>query len=162
MGRHGPKPKPTAIKLAKGETRPSRVNYDEPELPEPHSLAPPAGLVGEGRRIWSRLAVPLKEAGILRDADLEALEDYCRALTELRVYEAAAKKAGPASAIKRGLSGMVVRLRAQSSQLRAQLGLTPSSRTAVKATRPPEKLSNDHARFFGALRGLRGGKDGRR
>lgn len=106
---------------------------EEPQLPEPKSHRPPAGLTGPGRSEWLRLVRVLAERGILTEADLAAFEDYCRALSHLRSYEAKAKGVGLELAIAKGYAGMVVKLRAQVSQLRAQVGLSPSSRSAVKA-----------------------------
>jgi P27 family predicted phage terminase small subunit len=149
MGLRGPKPKPTALKLAKGETRPSRVNYEEPELPAPTSLDPPAGLEGAGLVEWKLHAKSLTEAGVLRAADLAAFEDYCRALTELRGYEADAKKMGRAAALASDYQKVVRETRDQVARLRARVGLDPSSRSGVKATKPPSKQDQLKERFFG-------------
>lgn len=133
MGRRGPAPAPTAEKRLKGESRPSRINSDEPQLPAPKTHRPPAGLSGPGRSEWTRLVAVLSDRGVLTEADLAAFEDYCRALSHLRSYEAKAKGVGLELAIAKGYAGMVVKLRAQVSQLRAQVGLSPASRSAVKA-----------------------------
>jgi len=156
MGRRGPAPAPTAIKLAKGERRPSRVNYDEPRLPTPapDDLAPPDGLVGEGRVEWERQIGVLIDSGVLTAADLKAFENYCRALTDLRTYEAQAKEAGPELAIAKGYQGMVIKLRAQVNQLAQQCGLTPSSRSGVKAAKGQAAAKADPAaRYLSAIPG---------
>lgn len=158
MGRRGPPPAPTAEKLAKGETRPSRVNHDEPDLPKVKAgTKPPSGLFGAGLAEWKRLFPMLTAAGVMKDTDLLALEDYCRVITELRRYEGSAKNAGPELAIAKGFQGMVVKLRTQANQLRQQLGLTPSSRSAIKAD-APAKPDQDDERFFGGPRGVVGGR----
>lgn len=156
MGRRGPAPAPTVEKLAKGERRPSRVNYEEPQLPEPSSRDVPRGLDGAGKAEWERQIVSLADRGVLTDADLTAFEDYCRALTELRRFEIKAKKAGLELAIAKGYQGMVIKLRAQVNQLRQQCGLTPSSRSGVKAAKKaaPEQV-NPAERY---LRAIPGGK----
>jgi P27 family predicted phage terminase small subunit len=155
----------------RGETRPSRTNPDEPQLPEPTSAAqrPPATLTGEGRREWQRLIATLIARGVLTDADLAGFQDYCLALSDLRRYELKAKRAGAESAIQKGLAGMVVKLRAQVSMLRGHLGLSPSSRTAVHAVRgrPSTKLEGFHKRqnaqrFFGGPDEFRAAKTGER
>lgn len=156
MGRRGPAPAPTAVKLAKGERRPSRVNYEEPQLPAATAAEPPAGLVGEGKAEWERLIGVLQERGLLTDADLRAFEDYCRALTDLRTYEQAAADAGAELAIAKGYQGMVVKLRAQCNSLRQQLGLTPSSRGSVKAAPKSERPAHKPSERY--LRALPGGR----
>ena len=81
-------------------------------------------------------------------------ENYCRGLTDLRRYEIRARKAGPELAIAKGYAGMVVKLRAQVTQLQAQLGLTPSSRSGVKVTKPKDRADKLREEFFG----IRGGR----
>lgn len=158
MGRRGPAPAPIEVKKARGERRPSRVNYEAPKLDPPKSTDVPSGLTGAGKAEWERHIGSLVKAGVITDPDLSAFEDYCRALTDLRKFEAAAKKAGPELAIAKGYQGMVVKLRQQCSQLRQQIGLTPSSRGSIKAQgeKAPE---TDDDRFFGGPQGVvRGGK----
>jgi P27 family predicted phage terminase small subunit len=154
MGRRGFAPAVTAEKIAKGERRPSRVNYAEPQLDGPSSLQPPAGLKGAGLTEWTRQIAHLSERGVLTTADLTAFEDYCRALTELRRYEAKARAAGLELAIAKGFQGMVIKLRAQVNQLRQQCGLTPSSRSGVKATPKPSE-TNPAERYLRALPRIR-------
>lgn len=156
MGRRGPAPTPTLLKLAKGERRPSRVNYEEPQLPAPDSTEPPAGLEGQGLAEWKRLVPQLAASGHLTVADMAGFEDYCRALTDLRTYEARQKKAGPELAIAKGYAGMTVKLRAQVAQYRSRLGLDPTSRSSVKAARKQEESPRDRAsRYMSAIRGGR-------
>lgn len=157
MGRRGPRPAPAALKLAKGETRPSRVNYQEPDLPSVRAdaLAPPAGLEGAGREEWERIARALSQAGVLKDTDLMALEDYCRTVTELRRFEAKARRADPELAIAKGFANMVVKLRAQANTLRRELGLTPSSRAGVKAKPEGDKKDPKVQRYLSAIPGGR-------
>jgi len=147
------------MKLAKGERRPSRVNYQEPALPTvDQAPEPPAGLASVGKAEWKALARHLTKAGVLTLADLTALENYCRSLSDLRRYEASAKRAGPELAIAKGYQGMVVKLRAQCSQLAQQFGLTPSSRSTVKALKKPGEQTASPAERY--LRAISGGKPG--
>lgn len=141
MGARGPRAAPTILKLMRGESRPSRVNRDEPELPPPTSPEPPKELTGEGVVEWRRLIGMLTQTGVLTDADLGAFEDYCLALTELRRYERQAAEVGAELAIAKGYAGLTVKLRAQVAQLRSHLGLTPSSRSGVKAAKKPQSAT---------------------
>lgn len=132
MGRRGPKPLPTVIKAARGTLQKCRTNPDEPVLPPPSVLDPPASLKGRGREEWVRLVKVLTDAGVLRDADMVTFEMYCRCLTDLDGYERLTSK-NRELALAKGYAGMVVKLRTQAKQLAAELGLTPSSRSGVKA-----------------------------
>lgn len=136
MGRRGPQPAPNVVKFAKG-AKPSRINLDEPDLPQPtaSSKRRPADLKGVGRREWDRLIVTLIDRGVLTEADLTAFADYCYALSDLRRYEQLARRVGAEKAILKGFANMCVKLRGQTNQLRAHLGLTPTSRASVRATK---------------------------
>ena len=135
MGLRGPKPAPSDVKIAKGETRPSRINYDEPTFPRATQIDPPAGLRGAGLREWERIAPILQEAEVLRATDLNVLEDYCRALSDLRTFEAKAKRVSAERSIAKGFANAVLRLRAQVNQLRRELGLSPTSSAGLKISR---------------------------
>lgn len=132
MGRRGPAPLPTAIKAARGTLQKCRTNHEEPQLAPPKVTDPPAGLRGRGLVEWKRLVEPLIDAGVLRDADMVTFELYCRTLSDLEGYERLTSR-NRELALAKGYAGMVVKLRNQAKQLAAELGLTPSSRSGVKA-----------------------------
>ncbi len=174
MPRTGRPPQPTALKLAKGERRPSRVNYDEPQLPIARGTDPPEGLTGAGLREWLRICSQLVAAEVLRDPDLPAMEDYCRRLTDLRALEVElvsmrravsaeeqSKKPDLAALLAgwKAIDGAEKRLiafQAQVNVLRREIGATPSSRSAVKVPKKHEESAHDKAaRYMSAIRGGR-------
>lgn len=84
MGKRGPKPKPTALRVfegdpgnllgkRKGETQP-------PSPPEPP--APPEWLGDVGRAIWAQVAPTLHRIGCLTESDQKILSLYCEAWEE--------------------------------------------------------------------------------
>jgi P27 family predicted phage terminase small subunit len=156
MGKRGPIPQPSAVKLAKGERRPSRVNYAEPVLPEASIVRLPAGITGAGRKEWLRLAPMLTAAGVLKESDAIALEDYCRCLSELREAERARKKSGVETEDGQRLQGLVLKLRGQANTLRRELGLTPSSRAAIRIPAKPQTAGDERINRY--LRAIPGGK----
>jgi P27 family predicted phage terminase small subunit len=137
MGRRGPAAAPTAIKALRGNPG-RRPLPAEPPIPAATNLAVPSSLQGAGRIEWRRLAPILSQTGVLAESDVVAFENYCRALSDLRRYELKAKRVGMELAIAKGYAGMVLKIRAQVSQLAAQLGLTPSSRSQVRAHSTPK------------------------
>lgn len=153
-------PAPTVEKLAKGERRPSRINYDEPKLDPPpeDKLRPPSGLQGAGLREWRAQVRRLAERGVLTEADLTAFEDYCRALSELRALEQKARTADRAHDAKAWYrcQNLVLKVRSQVAMLRSQCGLTPSSRSAVRVAKPMAMPVETPAERY--LRALPGGK----
>ena len=175
MGRRGPPPAPTALKLAKGERRPSRHNSEEPELPVPKRLDPSPGLKGAGLAEWLRIGPVLIEAGVLTAADMPAFEDYCRRMTDLRACEREAellrkglgrldKQKGDVDVadllrLMRGIDRTerrLISLQAQVNVLRREIGATPSSRSGVRAVKKPEVKQGKAARYMSAIKGGRG------
>src|SRR5437660_1164931 len=53
MGRRGPAPTPTRLRVLRGETRPSQVNRAEPEPLAGQPVAP-ADLDPDAREVWAR------------------------------------------------------------------------------------------------------------
>jgi phage terminase small subunit len=157
MGRRGPAPAPTALKVAKGERRPSRVNYDEPVMAPPESSAPPEGLDGEGLAEWQAWFGPLSERGVLTDADVTAFEDYCFRVSRLAELRALATQIGPLGAVGK-INGDILKTEASIDRLRDRLGLTPSSRSSVKAAKGQAPKPKDPTEPY--LRAITGGLSG--
>ena len=108
---------------------------DEPKVPDlpDEVLAPPSDLKGESRGEWVRLAEPLRLAGVLKGSDLSVFETYCRLHGEVHTLEKLIKRVGYANAKKLGYVNDLFKLRKQKRDYAVELGLTPSSRTRVKA-----------------------------
>lgn len=141
MGRRGPRPKPSALRLVDGKrdvTGHRTVNTEEPQL-EAGTEADwtrPTDLRLEAAREWDRLCQELRSAGVLLRADRALFETYCRAFGDLRKFEKLCRRVGPADAVRLGYQGTVIKMRQQVRQLAAEFGLTAASRSGVKAKRP--------------------------
>src|SRR4051794_29621223 len=79
MGKRGPAPAPTNLKLLRGESRPSRVNRHEPQPPLTE-VVPPAFLDQEMVAVWLRLAPSLEQRGVLTVWDAETFAVFCVAV----------------------------------------------------------------------------------
>src|SRR4051812_47324961 len=101
MGRRGPQPQPTALKIERGNPGQRRLNHDEPELATA-TAKPPTGLRGRARREWIRLADELISKGVLTVGDMHAFEEYCRLVGEVDEYERMIQKKGREDAHKLG------------------------------------------------------------
>ncbi len=77
MGRRGPPPKPTALRVLHGD-RKDRINTSEPS-PAAAEVRPPDWLGGEALGVWRRLAPDLERKGVLSAWDVEAFAVYCDA-----------------------------------------------------------------------------------
>lgn len=143
MGRRGPAPKPTQLRLLHGD-RPNRINDNEPiardVLPEP-----PEGMGDEAREIWAytlRELVAMKTAAA---ADRDSLAAYCEAVISHRRASAIVAQT---SILIKGLHGGMVRNPAVAIQrdaahtIRAfaqEFGLTPSARSRIQVERTTDK-----------------------
>ena len=77
MGRRGPPPKPTKLRVLTGNPGKRRLNQREPQ---PSKDAPrcPAWLTTDAKKVWRRLSVELKRLGVLTVIDRDALVIYCQ------------------------------------------------------------------------------------
>ena len=151
MGKRGPRPEPTALKIIKG-ARPDRINTREPK-PTPTERHPscPAWVPAYGKREWRRLAPLLWKSGrLLTEWDREAFAVYCTAVAthkaaveevyrkdtpEILVYTEHGRAKHPALQIVRD-SAQTIRAFAQ------EFGLTPSARASLKTDEaPPDELA---------------------
>jgi len=89
----GPKPKPIALRLLQGETRPSRVGMPEPK-PRPLLPDAPRYLGKQARARWRELLPELDYCGVLTRIDGEILAGYCQAYEQVCILTAKLEKTG--------------------------------------------------------------------
>lgn len=137
MGRRGPAPKPTKLKLLMGE-RNSRINPAEP-ISRDTTPEPPEGISPEVRDIWDYTLAELQYMKVVTAPDRDALMAYCEAVVLHRKASAILAKSpilvkgvmdktlvrNPAIAIQRD-AAHAIRVFAQ------EFGLTPSARTRIR------------------------------
>jgi P27 family predicted phage terminase small subunit len=154
MGRRGPQPEPTALKLERGNPGRRPLNTDEPVLAAA-SRAVPAGLKGRARREWTRLVDELVSKGVLTVGDMHAFEEYCTLVGEVDSYEKMIRRVGRETAHRLGYANYLLKLRTQLRQQAAHVGLTPSSRSGIKAVKVVAKdaAATKRERFFGGGKG---------
>lgn len=151
MGKRGPAPAPTALKVARGNPGKRPLNQDEPEFAPPTAVQPPGNLKGAGLVEWEAQVVRLVNAGVLTAADMSGFLTYCRLLTEEQTVEKQVALDARVSDLH--LRNYLLKVRAQANQYRVQYGLTPSSRSGVKAKKPVDPADERRKKF-----GLIGGK----
>lgn len=177
MGRRGPAPKPTKLRILGGNAgkRPLPKNEPRPEA-VPESAAAdlaPSYLEGEARAEWVRVAPRLAKLGLLTELDETMLALYCQAVANWREAEArvrlvtAPHRAGcplgqdPEShghgfenALMQGWVKRAKEERAAARQLAAEFGFSPASRSRVKAAPPDEPEKNPLDEFIGGPRAV--------
>jgi P27 family predicted phage terminase small subunit len=149
VGRRGPKPEPAALRILKGETRPSQINYHEPK-PLDRFPTPPADLSEKALAVWERVMAEFGHTRIIRAADQDVMRIYCEAVVRYEEASSLLTSSGPLVTSRR--SGDLVRNRlhqiardnaALVRQLAGDLGLSPAARTSLKSDdkAPEDKLA---------------------
>lgn len=136
MGRSGPSPKPTALRLLHGD-RKDRINQREP-VPSAEPMTPPENVTPEVRAVWDFTARHLVIMGTASASDRDALHAYCEAVV---AHAKASAVLAQTSILVKGIHGGMVRnpaLQIQRDAARTLLrfaqefGLTPSARSTIE------------------------------
>lgn len=136
MGRRGPPPKPTALKLVAGNPgkKPLPKNEAKPKIELPTQ---PRHLSAAAREEWDRLAPVLMRLGLLTRLDRAAFAAYCQAWGR---YVEAEEMLSKASALAFTASGYPIinpwatiskQAVEQMTRLLGEFGLTPAARTRI-------------------------------
>src|SRR6266404_8837823 len=135
MGKRGPRPLPSRIKLLRGNPGHRPLNANEPQPPAGAEC--PTWLAREARREWRRLAPWLESQGLLTLADQNAFDGYCAAYARWQRFERLTQKESADVAIGQGYANAATKALAQLTQLLARFGLSPSDRNQVTAHETP-------------------------
>jgi P27 family predicted phage terminase small subunit len=162
MGRRGPAPAPTAVRLKRGEQHRDRLNFREPR---PLRSAPqmPRDMDPTATAVWRRV-VREQAPGVIRAVDADVLRAYCESVS--RYVQASRLLSGSAPLIKGARHGdlitnplhRVCRDNADAIRLFArELGLSPSARAGLHMEISPHFLDaqEEMNRLLGPARGLR-------
>lgn len=138
MGRRGPAPASDAFNLARGETRPSRLNGMEP-LPRAAGPRLPPGLDDRARALWRSVLRDLGASGIISAVDGPILRAYCEAVAAYERDVALLTSSGPLINGARGrelvanpLHRIVRDDRDAVRLLARELGLSPAARANLR------------------------------
>ncbi|CAM5626938.1 phage terminase small subunit P27 family [Streptomyces microflavus] len=145
MGKRGPAPKPTQLRVLHGD-RKDRVNSDEPQ-PSELEIEPPEWLSEDAVQVWEQLAEDLIVKGVLTAWDTEAYANWCDAVVRRRdaaehiadegavIEMPVFNKNGDISGHRQGKNPWLLALDAADAQVQrygARFGLTPSDRSQLK------------------------------
>jgi len=135
-------PKPTAVKLLKGNTR--GINASEP-IPPKDDFGPDEWLMKDARAMamWNHLYPMLRGMGVLTIADAGVLASYCSAYSDwVRAREylipngplsETVNKAGNSYVSTHPYVSIAEKAQVQMHKCGALLGLSPSDRTKLQA-----------------------------
>lgn len=151
MGKRGPKPKPTAIKVLEGNPGKRKLNDREP-IPVISDLPlPPEWLEPAAREEWERLARNLHDLGLLTDLDMAPFAVYCQAYARWKEAEEYISKNGSVMETKSGYLMQVPQVgiskanQAIMLKAAAEFGLTPSARAMIVAGKDREPADDMEA-----------------
>jgi P27 family predicted phage terminase small subunit len=132
------RPKPSALKRARGETQATRgVPAVEPAPPKQTHVEPPSWVVGRALEVWRRMAPGLIAAELLADRYAEAFGIYCVAAEQLERAALDLAEHGPVIVSERGgrmsNPALLAFSRAAETMRKAgwEFGLTPSAVTSL-------------------------------
>lgn len=154
MGRRGPPPTPTSLRLLAGNPGKRPINTREPK---PRNDVPrcPAWLGKEAKKVWRRMVPQLRDMRVLTAVDGEALATFCQTYVRWRQAEEFIEKHGVAYPLRDDKGN--VRCMQQFPQvsiarnllliLRSffqEFGMTPASRTRIEIPwAPPSVAQSD-------------------
>ena len=157
MGKRGPAPAPTEIKIARGTLR--KRNKAEPKPPAGNVKMPKhLGKVAAAR--WRELLPLLQGVRVMTDADVEALARYCDTYEWWLATRAILKEQGCTYPIlndggevkyiaQRPEVSIAHKLAQQLRQLEQDFGLNPSARTSLHVEPPTTHDADEAAILFG-------------
>ena len=155
MGKRGPRPAPTAIKIARGTAR--GKPKPEPQPPTDGIAMPPhLGPVAAGR--WADLLPMLQAVKIMTRADVEALARYCdtyewwlatraKLLAEGDTYPIVNDGGQVKYIAQRPEVSIAHKLAQQLRQLEQDFGLNPSARTSLNVEAAKQEDIDDAQMF---------------
>ncbi|PAP79628.1 hypothetical protein B1759_15015 [Rubrivirga sp. SAORIC476] len=154
MGKRGPAPKPSALKLLQGTHRKDRAAANEP-TPEVKPPSCPTWLHKEAKREWRRIVPELVRLGLLAEVDRAALAAYCQAYAtwwrmERDIDENGDVQLNARSGLESARPQVAMRDKALDTMRRflVEFGLTPAARTRVSAAETPKTAdTNPFARL---------------
>lgn len=138
MGKRGPAPLPSKLRILHGERHEERMGLDEP-VPEPSPMKVPADASEAVQKVWREVVRELEAMGLAYGSDSDSLRCYCEAVVQHRRASAVLARS---QVLVKGIHGNLVRnpalqiQRDTAATIRSfaqEFGLSPSARTAIRS-----------------------------
>lgn len=157
MGKRGPRPQPTKLKILRGNPGNRPINKSEPQ-PSADGVVMPPHLGEVAAAKWAEVLPLLQTVKVMTRADIEALARYCDTYEWWLATRAKLKKEGDTYPIlndkgdvkyiaQRPEVSIAHKLAVQLRQLEQDFGLNPSARTGLHVEEPKQE-DEDDARMF--------------
>lgn len=158
MGRRGPPPKPTKLKVLEGNPGKRKLNSNEPQ-PQRGKLPCPTHLPDEAKKVWKRVVPELDRLGLLTIVDKELLIIYCQSYADWFKATEWIKEHGDVFAVKdeKGKVKYVqqmpqVAIASKAAErvhkIAQQFGLTPAARASLSVESSGKQVSQEAVRKF--------------
>ena len=163
MGKRGPKPTPTELRILRGNPSKRPLNAAEPQPPA-SGIVMPEHLGEVAARRWGELLPMLQATRVMTRADVEALARYCDTYEWWLAVRAKLKAEGDTYPIlndggeikyiaQRPEVSIAHKLATQLRQLEADFGLSPAARVSLKVE--PDAPQETTLQKFLALKAAR-------
>ena len=163
MGKRGPKPTPTELRILRGNPSKRPLNAAEPQPPA-IGIVMPEHLSEVAARRWGELLPMLQATRVMTRADVEALARYCDTYEWWLAVRAKLKAEGDTYPIlndggeikyiaQRPEVSIAHKLATQLRQLEADFGLSPAARVSLKVE--PDAPQETTLQKFLALKAAR-------
>jgi P27 family predicted phage terminase small subunit len=145
MGKRGPSPKPTPIRVLEGNPSRRPINENEPKPTDGIPPMPPH-LDRRARVVWRQIVPELSRLGLLTVVDGEALAAYCTAASMAYNARKVLKEKGmtfktPSGYLQQRPEVSILNKAMHVIKAFAQeFGLTPSARTRLSTEQPEDDL----------------------
>ena len=157
MGKRGPRPTPTKLKILRGNPGNRPINTSEPQ-PAIDGVVMPTHLCEVASARWRELLPMLQAVKVMTRADVEALARYCDTYEWWLATRAKLKKEGDTYPIlndkgeikyiaQRPEVSIAHKLAVQLRQLEQDFGLNPAARTSLHVEEQKQETDDD-ARMF--------------
>lgn len=153
MGKRGPKPASTHLKLLRGDDE-RYVNRDEPVPSDEIEIRPPDGLSEEALEVWDELAPDMIDKKVLTSWDVYTFAVFCNAVATYRENAALMGKnytaRGAAGGVIKSPHWQIMRDCADTmAKYSSRFGLTPGDRADLKVGADDDGPSMGAERILG-------------
>jgi phage terminase small subunit len=138
VGKRGPRPTPTALRVLRGNPSKRPISGDEPQPASLGTLEPPVWLDETAAAIWTELAPQARELGLLTEFDRPRFAMLCGHLSRWRRHYQADPDGSDHTR-----SGLLRREAEIVARLSSAFGLDPASRVALRVSKKPAADSLD-------------------
>lgn len=158
MGRRGPPPEPTHLRILKGNPgkRALPKHEPQPEKAAKGSRRCPAWMAPAGKRLWKSLVPELERLNLLTKIDDATLEGACANYARALAAEALVKKQGMVIVTDKGFTiqhpAVSIAKNSWTAWLRfaTEFGLTPSARSRIQIQPSAPEKDKDEDFLFGS------------